>query len=114
MNPLESNPGATSAETSSTRPKVNWLVFLIVLLTPTLLTIVCVLLGANDGDTAPVVATLGGVFSGLVCGVMFGRRLGRTAGLKVLLGIVLAVVFGIACIGMSCFGCLASGFKLKF
>lgn len=90
------------------------MVFLAAMFMPTLLTILTILLGAKDGDTAPALAACGGGVSGIVCGAMLGRRFGRTAGLKVVLGTVFALVFGAACIGMNCFGCLAGGYNLRF
>jgi hypothetical protein len=44
---------------------------------------------------------------------MLGLRLGRTPGMRVALSIVFFLVLGAACIGMNCFGCLASGYKLN-
>ena len=94
--------------------KINWLVFFAALFVPTLLTIATILLGANHGDAAPTVAGLGGIASGIVGGAMLGRRIGRTSAMKIALGILFTLVLGAACIGMNCFGCLASGYQLNF
>jgi CDP-diglyceride synthetase len=113
VNPIQ----PTSAEASKTTPalpSINWVVFLVVLLTPALLTILVVLSGGRDSGAAPAIAFLGGGIAGIICGAMLGRRLGRTTPLKIVLGLVFAMVLSVVCIGMSCFGCLASGFHLDF
>ena len=96
------------------RRKINWPMFFAVMLAPAVVTIVAILLGAKQGDTAPTIAVLGSVGSGIICGTMLGRRFGGTGGTKILLGIVFAFVMGAACVAMSCFGCLTSGYKLNF
>ena len=45
---------------------------------------------------------------------MLGRRFGSTVGTNIMLGIVFAFVLAGACVAMSCFGCLASGYNLNF
>src|SRR5262245_1916554 len=113
MNPVQPSSAETSTPTPA-RPSINWVVFLVVLPTPALLTILVVLIGGRDSGVAPAIAFLGGGIGGIICGAMLGWRLGRTTPLKIVLGVVFAVVFSVVCIGMSCFGCLASGFHLDF
>ena len=93
-------------------PKLNWLVLLAQIFIPSIATIIAVQLHWND--TAPFIAFFGGIGSGLVAGTMLGLRIGRTTGTRVALSCVFTVVLGAACIGMNCFGCLASGYKLNF
>ena len=115
MNPSEPPPLPQTSTTIPSGPvRINWLAFWIVLLAPTVLTIGAVLAGSQKGDTAPVIALIGGGISGIVCGALLGRRFGQTTGMKVLLGIVFAAVFVVVCIAMSCCGCLVSGYNLKF
>lgn len=90
--------------------KINWLIFFAAMFVPTIITIISV--QTKRQDSPPIVALVGGGVSGIICGAMLGRRFGRTRELKIVLGIVFAFVMGAACIGMNCFGCLASGFKL--
>jgi len=113
-NPSNSIPSEPAQLPSLTPRKINWLVFFAVLLGPVVVTIAAVLLGADGGDATPTIAFLGGGISGIVCGALLGQRLGRTPAMKVALGILFSFVFGAVCIGMCCFGCLASGYKLNF
>lgn len=92
--------------------KINWPIFFIVLCAPAVLTILAVRINRTGQDLAPFVACLGGVFSGIVCGAMLGRRIGSTTAIKIGLGFTFALMIIPVCIGMSCFGCLVSGFKL--
>src|SRR5262245_19568007 len=109
-----SSPESLSSPPSVSRPRFRWWIFLAVLLSPTVLTCLSVLFMTRKGDAPPVIALLGGGAAGIACGAMLGGRFGTTAGTKIALGIVFAVILGIACIGMSCFGCLVSGFQLNF
>lgn len=108
---MNSDPKETQA---TTPPRFNWLLFCGVMLAPPVLTSLTVLLGSKSGDASVAVALFGGAISGIICGVMLGRRLGKTPGLRLLFGLVLALVMIVVCVGMSCFGCLASGFQLNF
>jgi len=94
------------------RPKLNWLVLLAQLFIPTIATIIAVQM--HWGDGAAFIALFGGIGSGLIAGIMLGLRIGRTTGTRVTWCCVFTVVIGAACIGMNCFGCLASGYKLDF
>ena len=94
--------------------KTNWPLFFGILLAPVVLTMFSVLVGAKTGNFAPVIAFFGGGISGIICGAMLARRLERAFATKIVLGIIFAFGIGVACIGMSCFGCLASGFNLNF
>jgi hypothetical protein len=93
------------------RSRINWFVFLLVLLAPALLSAI----GAqikSDG------LAVGGVFAGspvagIFCGVLMGRRFGRTTGSRIVLGIVFTIVFGAVSFVLSCFGCSLGGFNLK-
>lgn len=92
----------------------NWLIFLAVMLSPVVLTMLTVLLGVNTGDTAPTVAFLGSGAAGIFCGILLGRRLGKTMSAKIVLGLLFAVAMVVVCISMSCGGCLVSGYQLNF
>lgn len=94
--------------------KTNWWAFFFALIAPVLLSIFAVLLGANSGNTSPMIAFFGGGAAGVVCGVLLGRQLGRTVVTRFLLGVLFTLIMMVVCIGMSCFGCLASGFQLRF
>ncbi len=94
--------------------KTHWLIFFSVLLAPVLLTILTVLLGAKNGGAPAGIATIGGGVAGIICGAMLGRQVGSTRPLRIILGTVFAGILMVVCIGMSCFGCLASGFQLRF
>ncbi len=106
--------GVDSVQHLSPPVKTNWVLFFSVLLAPVLLTILVVLLGAKKGNASPGIAFFGGGVAGIVCGVMLGRQLGKTKPLRIILGILFAFIMIVVCIGMSCFGCLASGFQLHF
>lgn len=95
-------------------PYFNWLLFLAVMLSPVVLTMLTVRLGDKSGDAAPAVAFFGGGAAGIVCGILLGRRLGKTMPLKVLLSLVFTFVMAVVCIGMSCGGCLVSEYQLNF
>jgi hypothetical protein len=92
--------------------KINWLIFFSFLLGPVVLTIATVLLISNQGNPAADVAAFGGAVSGIICGGMLGRRVGTSRETKIVLGIVFAVAMTVVCIGMNCFGCLASGYGM--
>ncbi len=94
--------------------KTNWLVFFSVLLAPIVLTILAVFLGAKNGNAAPAITFFGGGTAGIVCGVMLGRQLGKTGPTRVILGVLFVFIMVVVCIGMSSFGCMASGFQLNF
>lgn len=94
------------------RPKLNWLVLLAQIFIPTIATIIAVQLRWTNA--APFIALFGGIGSGLVTGIALGLRLGRTTGARVALGFVLSGVLCVACVGMNCFGCMASGYQLNF
>jgi hypothetical protein len=93
--------------------KTNWLVFFFVLLAPVLLTVLAVLFGAKNGNAAPAITFFSGGAAGIVCGVMLGRQLGKTRPTRVILCVLFAFIMTVVCIGMSSFGCMASGFQLN-
>jgi hypothetical protein len=98
-----------------TRPfHVNWILFFAVLLAPPLLTLLVVQGGRKAEGAAVAVALLVGGAAGLACGIMLGLGLGKTSANKVLLSVVFAGALSVACVGMSCCGCLAGGFHLDF
>ena len=103
-----------SAKNASPPVRLNWLVFFAVLLAPPLLTILAVQVGSNSNGLAVAIALLGGGLGGIISGAMLGRRLGKTTGTRMVLGLVFALALSVTCIGMSCFGCLAGGFKMDF
>jgi len=103
-----------SAQPQLPSVKTRWPIFFGVLLAPVVLTIFAVLLGTKDGDAPPAVASFAGGAAGIVCGVILGRRLGKTTPMRIFLGVLFAVIMMVVCIGMSCFGCLTSGYRLNF
>ena len=105
---------ADSVQPQSPPVKINWLIFFSVLLAPVVLTILAVLLGVKNGNVSPGIAFFGGGVAGIVCGAMLGRQLGKTTSMRIILSILFAFIMVLVCIGMSCFGCLASGFRLNF
>ena len=104
---------ADPPQPQSPASKFKWLIFLIALLAPAILTILAVSLGAKQGDTAPTISMLCGTVGGIVCGIILGCRVGKSTPIRVVLSIVFAAIMSVVCIGMSCFGCLASGFQLN-
>jgi len=94
------------------RPRFHWLVFFAQLFIPTIATIAVVQLPWPDA--APFIALFGGIGSGLIGGIMLGLWLGRSSATRLWLSMIFIVVLGVACIGMNCFGCLASGYSLNF
>jgi hypothetical protein len=96
--------------------KINWWIFFAVLLAPPLLTLLAAF-STNEhagADAPPFVAMVGGISSGIVCGIMLALRLGKTTDTRVLLGILFCVILAVVCVTLSCFGCLAGGYKLYF
>jgi hypothetical protein len=105
--------GNDSVRQSLPPVKTHWLVFFSVMLAPVLLTILSVRFGAKNGGASTGFALIGGGAAGIVCGAMLGRQVGTTRPLRIILGAVFAGIMMVVCIGMSCFGCLASGFQLR-
>src|SRR5260221_2351742 len=89
--------------------RLNWPLFLGVLLAPVVLTILAASLIPNDYSiaVASLVGFVGGGISGVLCGRTLGKRLGKTERQQTALGILFAGVFAVVCIGMCCFGCLS-------
>lgn len=98
-------PATTSA------PKLNWLLFLGVLLAPA----VAALLGAMGKFEGLAVGSplVGGGLAGIVCGVLLGRHVGRTSGARLWLGILFVAVFAVVSFMLSFFGCLLGGFQMN-
>ncbi len=92
--------------------RFGWLLFLLVIFLPTIVTVLAVQMKSKD--LAPAVAMLGGGFSGIFGGILLGLRMGRTPGSRVALSAVWVMVLSVACVTMNCFGCLASGYSLNF
>lgn len=107
-------PPETVTPLSPEPRRINWLVFLIVLLAPAILSCLAGALGSRNGNVAPVIALFGGGIAGIICRVMLGRRLGKAPGTRLWLGILFAIILAVVCIGMSCFGCMAGGYQLDF
>jgi hypothetical protein len=97
----------------ASKRRLNWLLFFVAALAPVALTILTVLLTPKENEAAAVVGLVGGGIAGIMCGAMLGRRVGKTPEQKLALGVVFSIVMGVACICMSCFGCLASGYPLN-
>ncbi len=111
-NPENSNVQQTSPPPVPSSPGINWFIFLAILLAPVCLTSISALAKADGAATG--FAMGGGIISGIICGITVGRHLGRNSGAKVALSIAFTAVFCVVCVGMSMFGCLASGFNLNF
>lgn len=112
MKPDPSPTTASSAAISSdSKPRINWFVFLLVLLAPALLSA----LGAQiKSDGLAVGGVLvGSLVTGIICGVLMGRRFGRTTGSRTALGIIFTFVFGAVSLLLGFFGCSLGGFNLK-
>ncbi len=117
MNPENSQINSPSTDTTvvaSSGYPFKWLLFLTVLVSPTLLTTLVVLLGADKGDAAPVIAFFSSVISGIICGAMIACWMGKTLVVKILLSVVFIAIAFAVCLVMSCVGCAASGYKLNF
>ena len=112
MNPAESNPSQPPPLTPSERPKINWIIFFIVLLAPALLTLCAAKAGVEGAAVG--CPLIGGGIAGIVCGIMLGRRLGRTQGAKVGLGILFTAVFGFLSFALGFVGCMVGGFQMNF
>jgi hypothetical protein len=110
MNPPELPVDGPSASPDSERRRLNAWAFVAVVLAPTLLTVLAVSVGDKKGDLPPTIAMLGGGLAGIIAGVMLGRRLGTTVRARIGLSILFSLVMVVVCIGMSCFGCVASGY----
>jgi hypothetical protein len=93
--------------------KAQWPIFFAVLLAPAILTILLVSTGMRQGDAPANFVLIGGGAAGIICGAMLGLQLGKTPAAKLGIGILFAGVMAVVCIGLSCFGCLASGFQLN-
>ncbi|TAK94955.1 MAG: hypothetical protein EPO07_15955 [Verrucomicrobia bacterium] len=106
----------TSPETAPPPPtaETNWLVFFAVLLAPVILSCIAGALDKPNGGLSPMIALIGGGVAGIICGIMLGLRFGKTTGQKSVLIVGLAIVMVIVCIGLNCFGCLASGYQMSF
>lgn len=94
--------------------KINWLLFLLALLAPPLLTVLAAMGSARNSGLPVATGLLAGGLGGIISGAMLGWRVGSTTPIRVALGIVFAGVLSVVCIGMSCFGCMAGGFKMDF
>lgn len=97
--------------------KINWWIIFGALFAPPLLTLLVAYLGrgVERGDPfSPGIGFFGGALGGIAFGVMLALRICRTTVNRWLLGILFAVIFAIVCITLSCFGCLAGGFNLRF
>jgi len=92
----------------------SWRAFFVILFAPPILTALTTTFITRAGDAAPAVATCASAVAGILCGVMLGRRVGKTAYERIGFGILLTAIITVACITMSCFGCLASGYELSF
>jgi hypothetical protein len=110
---IHPTPTETLHQSPPVQRKFNWIVFSLVLLSPIVGSCIAGALEPHNGDTAPTIALLGGGIAGIVGGTMLGNRIGKTTTTKILLGFLFIVVLATACIGASCFGCLASGYQFN-
>lgn len=113
MNPTDLPPPEIPGPPRTARPRFKWWLLVVVLLSPVLLTALSVWLIDRKGDTSPSIAVLGGGLAGIISGTMLGRYIGKTPQVKIVLSILFAAIFGVVCITMSCFGCMASGYNLN-
>lgn len=93
------------------KPRINWFLFLLVLLAPALFTV----LGARSKSDGLAIgsALFGSLAAGIVCGVWVGLRFGRTTVWRFALGIVFTFVLGVLSLVLACFGCSLGGFNLN-
>lgn len=107
-------PTPSVAEEPPSRYKINWWIFFAALLAPPLLTLLVAFLGSGNSNeqVSPMIAFFGGAAGGIASGIMLALRLGRTTGTRILLGILFSAGFAIVCVTLSCFGCLAGGYRL--
>ena len=79
-----------------------------ILFASVVLTIVTVQVMPKFSDAPAVVALFFGTASGVLCGIRLGRWLGKSLESRIGLGILLSLIMVVVCVGMSCFGCIAS------
>ena len=108
--PSPATPSSAAIPTDS-KPRINWFVFLLVLLAPALLAALGAQIKSDDLAVGGVFA--GSPVAGIICGVLMGRRFGRKTGSRIVLGIVFTIVFGAVSFVLGCFGCSLGGFNLK-
>ena len=114
MNVNNPTPLEPATPPSPEARKMNWLLFLIVLLAPAIASCLAGAVDSRNGNVAPVIALFGGSIAGIICGAMLGRRLGKATDTRLWLGILFALIMAVVCIGMSCFGCMAGGYQMRF
>jgi hypothetical protein len=113
--PVNAHPPELPALPSQTpRPTFRWLLFVLLLVAPAVLTCLAVLVAGNRSDLAPAFGFIGGALGGIASGIVLGIWVGRSAAMRVVLSLVFVAVCGVASISLSMFGCLASGFQLNF
>jgi hypothetical protein len=105
-------PPSTPEVAAQAPLKLNWPVFFAILFAPVVLTIVAVQVMPASNDASPAVAVIFGAVSGILCGFKLGRRFGKSPESRIGLGILFSLIMVVVCVGMSCFGCLASGYHL--
>jgi len=110
MNPTGPIP-PPGPEPAPPTARLNWIVFLALLLGPAALTSLAAFTD-NKSEAAPAFALIGGAVAGVGCGILLGRRLGRGTAARVMLSLVFSAICAIACITIAMFGCLASGYQL--
>jgi hypothetical protein len=92
---------------------LSWPAFFAVLFASPLLTVLTVTLVDRSGNAAPDVAICSAILCGGLCGSMLGNRIGKTTGERIGLGILFTAIMFVACISMSFFGCLTTGYLLN-
>ena len=92
---------------------MNWLFFFGSLFGPLVVTILAVRINPVSSDVAPGIALAGGGISAVLCGILLGRRIGRRPETRLWLSLLFILVMAVVCVGMNCFGCLATGYEFN-
>jgi hypothetical protein len=99
--------------------KFRWRLFLCVLLSPALLTLLSaatmrfVISSHPTGEgVSPTIALAGGTIGGVICGVMLGWN-SRTLSARIALSVLMSAIMIIVCIMLCCFGCGIGGYQMR-
>lgn len=101
--------GASAAAVGATKSRGGWLVFVMVLLVPAILTF----LTAKSENLWPVSTFIVGAGAALYCGFWMAWRICRTNAGKVIVGLALSVGFYWVSFVLCCAGCAIGGAALN-
>jgi hypothetical protein len=107
------------AEPSQELPpvKLNWRLFLCVLLSPALLTLLSVaamrfiLSQPRSEGVSPWVGLIGGTIGGVICGVMLGIQGSKKLPARIFISILMSVIMIVVCVVLCFFGCSMGGYQ---